>query len=180
MGQPHPQTPRRKTSEFGLLRQVQRDCFPDDLPPSSLRLSQQVFFSSGMDCLGPYLIKIGRCTEKRWGIVFKCLTTHAVHLDLLANIDTDTFLMALHRFIARRGKPHELLSDQGTNFRGGSSELHEAFKALTPKSQAQLADQQITFKFNPPKCPTFWRLLRTRYPVRQIRPTHHPGTSDSH
>ena len=126
-----------------------------DLPPSSLRLSKPTFYSTGMDCFGPYLIKIGRRTEKRWGIVFKCLTTHAVHLDLLANMDTDAFLMALRRFIARRGKPHELLSDQGTNFRGGNSELQDAFKALTPELQAQLAGQQISFKFNPPNAPHF-------------------------
>ncbi|XP_022519806.2 uncharacterized protein LOC111190345 [Astyanax mexicanus] len=126
-----------------------------DLPPSSLRLNQPVFWSTGVDCFGPYIIKIGRRTEKRWGIVFKCLTTHAVHLDLLTSMDTDAFLMALRRFIARRGKPHELLADQGTNFKGGSSELQEAFKALTPELQAQLASQQIDFKFNPPHAPHF-------------------------
>ncbi|KAE8289497.1 hypothetical protein D5F01_LYC11199 [Larimichthys crocea] len=126
-----------------------------DLPPSSLRLNHPAFYSSGVDCFGPYLIKIGRRTEKRWGIVFKCLTTHAVHLDLLASMDTDSFLMGLRRFIARRGKPYELLSDQGTNFKGGSSELKEAFNSLTPSLQSQLASQQIHFQFNPPHAPHF-------------------------
>lgn len=43
-------------------------------------------------------------------------------------MDTDSFLMALRRFIARRGTPAELFSDQGTNFRGEvERELHEAF-----------------------------------------------------
>lgn len=126
-----------------------------DLPSSSLRLRQPAFYSTGMDCFGPYLIKIGRRTEKRWGIVFKCLTMHAIHLDLLASMDTDAFLMALRRFISRRGKPHEIISDQGTNFKGGSSELQEAFKALTPQLQVALAGQQIDFKFNPPNSPHF-------------------------
>ncbi|KAM9744816.1 uncharacterized protein ACNS7B_009326 isoform 1-T1 [Menidia menidia] len=126
-----------------------------DLPPSSVRLHKPAFYSTGMDCFGPYLIKIGRRTEKRWGIVFKCLTIHAVHLDLLTSVDTDAFLMALRRFIARRGKPHELLSDQGTNFRGGNSELQETFKGLSPELQSQLATQQIDFKFNPPHAPHF-------------------------
>ena len=117
-----------------------------DLPPSSLHLHQPDFHSTGMDCFGPYL-KIGQCTEKRWGIVFKCLTIHAVHLDLLTSMDTDAFLMVLRRFIARRGKPHELLSDQGTNFRGGNSELQEAFEVLSPDLQSHLASQQIDFKF---------------------------------
>ncbi|XP_026029422.1 uncharacterized protein LOC113025652 [Astatotilapia calliptera] len=126
-----------------------------DLPLSSLRLHRPAFYSTGVDCFGPYLVKMGRRTEKRWGIIFKCLTTHAVYLDLLASMDTDSFLMGLRRFISRRGKPFELLSDQGTNFRGGSSELQEAFNALGPALKSQLASQQIHFRFNPPQAPHF-------------------------
>ncbi|KAJ8348857.1 hypothetical protein SKAU_G00274460 [Synaphobranchus kaupii] len=46
--------------------------------------------------------------------------------------------MALRRFIARRGKPHELLSDQGTNFKGGERELSEAVAALQPTLQEEV------------------------------------------
>lgn len=63
--------------------------------------------------------------------------------------------MSLRRFIARRGKPFELLSDQGTNFKGGSKELHEAFNALEPSLREQLAAEQIRFRFNPPNAPHF-------------------------
>lgn len=108
-----------------------------------------------MDCFGPFLVKIGRRTEKRWGIVYKCLTTRAVHLDLLANMDTDSFLMSLRRFVARRGKPYEIISDQGSNFKGGSSELQEAFSALEPELKCQLATHQILFRLNPPNAPHF-------------------------
>ncbi|KAL1269203.1 hypothetical protein QQF64_031492 [Cirrhinus molitorella] len=121
-----------------------------DLPPSRLRFLQPTFYSTGVDCFGPYLIKIGRRHEKRWGIIFKCLTTRAVYLDLLHHMDTDSFLMALRRFISRRGKPFEIISDQGTNFRGGERALQEDFAALHPSLQEQLAGLQISFKFNPP------------------------------
>lgn len=70
-------------------------------------------------------------------------------------MDADSFLMSLRRFIARRGKPFELLSDQGTNFKGGSKELHEAFKAMEPALREQLAAEQIRFRFNPPNAPHF-------------------------
>ncbi|KAE8292497.1 hypothetical protein D5F01_LYC09867 [Larimichthys crocea] len=126
-----------------------------DLPPARLRLFKPAFFSTGVDCFGPYSIKIGRRSEKHWGILFKCMTTRAVHVDILSSIDTDAFLMALRRFIARRGKPFELLSDQGTNFKGGDRELQEAFAALQPDLQEQLAPQQIHWKFNPPSAPHF-------------------------
>ncbi len=126
-----------------------------DLPQARLQLFKPAFFSTGMDCFGPFTVKVGRRNEKRWGILFKCLTTRAVHIDLLHSLDTDSFLMALRRFISRRGKPSELLSDQGTNFKGGERELQEAFKALNPSLQAQLAKEQIQFKFNPPSSPHF-------------------------
>ncbi|KAK7880770.1 hypothetical protein WMY93_032583 [Mugilogobius chulae] len=126
-----------------------------DLPPSRLRLFKPAFYSTGVDCFGPMLVKVGRRTEKRWGILYKCLTTRAIHLDLLPNMDADSFLMSLRRFIARRGKPYELLSDQGTNFKGGSRELREAFLALEPTVKEQLSSQQIRFQFNPPNAPHF-------------------------
>lgn len=126
-----------------------------DLPPARQRTFQPAFYSTGIDCFGPYIIKVGRRNEKRWGILFKCMTTRAVHVDLLTSIDTDAFLMALRRFIARRGRPHELLCDQGTNFRGGERELWQSFTALQPKLQDQLASQQIRFAFNPPGSPHF-------------------------
>lgn len=126
-----------------------------DLPAARLRLFKPAFYSTGMDCFGPFEVKVGRRREKRWGIIFKCLTTRAVHLDLLTAIDTDAFLMALRRFIARRGTPAELFSDQGTNFKGGERELREAFTRMSPSLQALLAPQKIAFRFNPPAAPHF-------------------------
>lgn len=87
-----------------------------DLPPPRLRLYKPAFFSAGMDCFGPFVVKWGRRTEKRWGLLFKCLTTCAVHIEVLTSMESDSFLMALRRFIGRRGQPAELYSDQGTNF----------------------------------------------------------------
>ncbi|XP_026101675.1 uncharacterized protein LOC113073009 [Carassius auratus] len=83
------------------------------------------------------------------------MTTSCVHLDLLESIDTDAFLMSLRRFIARRGKPFEILADRGTNFRGGAAELQASFAALEVPLQEQLARQQIKFRFNPPGSPHF-------------------------
>ncbi|CAI5683933.1 unnamed protein product [Oreochromis niloticus] len=150
------------------VRRYQRDCrqcqawranpsIPKmaDLPPARLRLYKPPFYSTGVDCFGPFTVKIGRRTEKRWGIVFKCMTTRCVHLDLLESLDTDSFLMSLRRFIARRGKPFELLCDNGTNFVGGARELHEAFETMAPQLKERLAEQQIAFRFNPPSAPHF-------------------------
>lgn len=126
-----------------------------DLPAARLRLYKPAFYSTGMDCFGPFEVKVGRRIEKRWGIIFKCLTIRAVHLDVLNTIDADAFLMALRRFVARRGTPAELFSDQGTNFRGGERELHETFLKIAPELQQLLAPQRISIRFNPPCTPHF-------------------------
>ena len=126
-----------------------------DLPAARQRVFKPAFYSSGADCFGPYTIKIGRRNEKRWGSLFKCMTTRAVYIDLLCSLDSDSFLMALRRFISRRGRPHEILCDQGTNLRGGDRELQESFRALQSELQEHLASQRIRFLFNPPGAPHF-------------------------
>ncbi len=126
-----------------------------DLPLTRQRYFKPAFYSTGMDCFGPFVIKIGRRNEKRWGVVFKCMTIRAVHLDILHSIDSDSFLMALRRFITRRGKPYELLCDQGTNFKGGERELSESFAAMQDGLQSHLTSQQIKFVYNPPGAPHF-------------------------
>ena len=126
-----------------------------DLPPARLRLFKPPFWSTGIDCFGPFTVKIGRRTEKRWGIIFKCLTTRCIHLELLDSMDADTFLMAFRRFVSCRGKPFELLSDCGTNFKAGEAELRNAFQAMAPDLKQKLARSQVHFQFNPPSAPHF-------------------------
>ncbi|XP_038053740.1 uncharacterized protein LOC119726178 [Patiria miniata] len=141
------------------IRKHQRQCFEcqkwraspqvpkmGDLPPARLRLFKPPFYSTGVDCFGPMTCKIGRRSEKRWGIIFKCMTTRAIHLDLLDSLDTDAFLMAFRRFISRRGKPFEILCDCGTNFKGGDNELRDAFAAMDPILQQELAKHQVKFE----------------------------------
>ena len=72
-----------------------------DFPPARLRFLRPPFWSTGMDGLGPFIARVGRRTEKRWDIFFKCLTTRCIHLELLNSMDADTFLMAFRRFVSR-------------------------------------------------------------------------------
>ncbi len=126
-----------------------------DLPVARLRLYKPPFYSTGVDCFGLFQVKIGRCSEKRWGIIFKCFTTRVVHLDLIHNMNADSFLISLRRFIAHRGNPAELYSDQGTNFKAGQKELLDSFYNMSSDLQRLLAKQKIAFHFNPPAAPHF-------------------------
>lgn len=122
------------------------------LPPAHLRLLKPPFFSVRVNCFGPYVIKFGRCCEKWWGGIFKCLTTQCVHLNLL---NADAFLLVLRQFVAQRGTPFNILSDQGTNFRGADIELRESFTEMEPQLQEELTEKQIKFCLNPPVVPHF-------------------------
>ena len=72
----------------------------------------------GVDYFGPFTVKIGRKKEKRWCCLFTCLTVRAVHIEIVPKPDTDSFLNANMRIIARRGKPVKMISNNGANFAG--------------------------------------------------------------
>ena len=56
------------------------------------------------------------------------MSTRACHLELVDDLSTDHFIMALKRFIARRGRPQSIHSDNGTNFVGANNELRKCIK----------------------------------------------------
>lgn len=88
-----------------------------DLPEECLSLTAP-FHYTGMDVFSPFYIKEGQKTLKRYGLIFTCLASPAVHLETLNSKETDSFIGALPCFISRQGKVCELRSDQGINFVG--------------------------------------------------------------
>jgi len=79
---------------------------------------------------GPFHIKEGRKTHKRFVSLFTCLSSRAIHLESTISMDTDSFIQALRRFIARRGTVRQILSDNGTNFVGTANEFKKAFRSM--------------------------------------------------
>ena len=100
------------------------------LPKERLALCEPPFTNTDVDYFGPMNVKRGRVTEKRWGCIFTCLTTRAVHLELAGGLTTDSFIMALRRFRGRRGDQKTIRSDNGTNFVGTNRELAESLALL--------------------------------------------------
>ena len=136
-----------------------------DLPEERL-VASTVFSNVGVDYFGPFTVKIGRRNEKRWCCLFTCLTVRAVHIEIVTKLDTDCCLNAIMRFIARRGKPVKMISDNGTNFIGAEKELAEYTAAWNKRQiEEHLIQQGIRWKFNPPAAPHFegvWeRLVRS-------------------
>ncbi|XP_047497811.1 uncharacterized protein LOC125044893 [Penaeus chinensis] len=94
-----------------------------DLPVERVTPWGPPFYHNGVDCFGPFYVVCKRHAEKRFGCVFPCFSTRAVHFEHLKSLDASTFLSALMCVISHRGTQMEIYSDRGTNFLRAEREL---------------------------------------------------------
>ena len=116
------------------------------------------FFATGVDFFGPFITTRGRskCNEKRYGVVFSCLASRAVHFEMSYSLTTDSFINCLRRFVSRRGQTKEIYCDNGTNLVGGSREIRESLNNLSPERiEKHLARSEISWHFSPPLASNF-------------------------
>ncbi|XP_067205335.1 uncharacterized protein [Linepithema humile] len=149
------------------------------LPPERLTPARP-FLHSGVDYAGPLHLKNwkGRNsrTYKAWIALFVCLSTSAVHLELVTDCSSDAFIAAYKRFTSRRGICVTLISDCGTNLKGADFELQNLFSAFSKElSQlaSLLANDGTQWKFNPPSAPHFggkWEagVKSVKYHLRRV------------
>ena len=77
--------------------------------------------------------------------------TRHVHIEVTHSLDTSSFLNALRRFIARRGNPLKVRSDNGTNFVSGEKEIRLAIKKWNHQQINEfLLQRDVQWIFNPP------------------------------
>ncbi|XP_064630374.1 uncharacterized protein LOC135489117 [Lineus longissimus] len=100
-----------------------------DLPKDRLDASPP-FTYCGIDVFGPFEVTERRKTIKRYGLLFTCMASRAIHIELLDDMTTDVFLNALRCFVALRGKVRLIRCDRGSNFVGARQELKEAMKEI--------------------------------------------------
>lgn len=120
------------------------------------------FINTGVDYAGPFKLRDrngrGFKVYKAYISLFICLSTKAVHLELVTDLTSDAFLAALKRFAARRGKPRNLYSDNGSNFIGSNNRLRELGKFLLGNTDQLVnsgACQDISWHFIPAYSPHF-------------------------
>ncbi|XP_045541545.1 uncharacterized protein LOC123723049 [Papilio machaon] len=163
------------------LREVERSCMlckvrkatprstvTGDLPTERLGAYARPFTYMGVDYFGPLIVTIGRRREKRWVALFTCLTTRAIHLELVYSLTADSAIMALRRMAARRGWPRVVYSDNGTNFRGASKEIYQATADWEPALRGFALTRRFDWKFIAPGAPNqggAWERL-----VRSVKP----------
>ncbi len=153
-----------------LVKDISKHCIPcqkhyakttdqmmGQLPPCRAAV-KPAFTTTGADFAGPFNLRKGNTRKPVWihGYVclFVCLSTRSVHLEVVMDLSTEAFLATLRRFIARRGRPHTLMTDNGTNFVGARRELESVYRMLKSCSGGEslsqfLTDNRIIWKHSP-------------------------------
>ena len=126
-----------------------------DLPVERLAPFTPPFYFTACDYFGPIVVKVGRNkTTKHYGVIFTCLNTRAVHLEVAVDCSTMEFLQVLRRFFAIRGHPKLIQSDNGTQFIGAARQLREMVTGWKKDELKEFcAERQVTWKFITPLAP---------------------------
>lgn len=150
-----------------------------DLPTQRVNPPQRAFMCTGVDYTGAIELKSskyrGNTTYKGYIAVFICMATKAIHLEAVTGMTTELFLMAMHRFIGRRGLPKDMNSDNGTNFIGAEKILgfNSFVEAINHDVVPKLAMKGIQWHFTPPHSPNFGGLWEanvksTKYHLKRV------------
>ena len=91
---------------------------------------------------------------KRYGCLYSCLSSRAIHNESTNSLPTDAFIQALQRFVSRRGNVWVTRTDNNTNSVGASAELNKTFSEMNynkiNKFMLEHDGQCIQWKRNPP------------------------------
>ncbi|CAG4951440.1 unnamed protein product [Parnassius apollo] len=158
---------RNRVHRFiACFRARPKSSFPEMAELRSCRVIQSVkpFTHTGSDFAGPFKVTLTRGrgirSTKAYVCIFVCLTTRAVHIELVGDQSTAGFMGAFKRFLSRRGPVSKLYSDNGTNYVGAKlilSELHEllASKYYNSEFAHILAENRIEWSLNVPTASHF-------------------------
>lgn len=132
-----------------------------DLPRDRVT-PQRPFLVSGVDFAGPFNLKDGKCRNrtivKGYMCLFICFVTKAIHVELVGDLTTKSFLNCLKRFVSRRGLCARIYSDNATNFIGAKNEICKLSKFFGELQQDNsfrnfCLESRIDWQFIPPRSP---------------------------
>ena len=117
-----------------------------NLPAVRLAPYTPLFYMTACDYFGPYKVKISRNkTAKHYG---------AVYLEMAVDLSTIEFLQVLRRFLAIRGRPAIILSDNGSQFVGAKKELRQMVGDINQDEVKEFCGEKgMQWKFITPGAP---------------------------
>ncbi|XP_022233727.2 uncharacterized protein LOC111081881 isoform X1 [Drosophila obscura] len=124
------------------------------LPKCRIEPTERAFLKVGVDYFGPIEITVNRSHVKRYGVIFTCMASRAVHLEVAEDLSCNAFMHLFRQFGCRRGFPIEMYSDNGTNFKRASKEIQEVITDWPKDELLQfLTTKNCSWFFNPPLSP---------------------------
>lgn len=155
---------RERCSECRLEDKKRLTQLMGKVPLVSLRPAP-VFNSVQLDLFGPWNARgeiQKRTTGKVWGVLFVCLASRAVHIEIVAGYSTEDFLMGFRRFGSLRGYPKHIYSDPGSQLVGADRELREAWRKMVfPLIQGDSVSKGTDWKFSPADSPHYQGLTES-------------------
>lgn len=127
------------------------------LPAARTKIAQKPFTYTGTDLCGPFHYKAMRArgvvTSKGYVVIFVCLVTKAIHIELVSDMTAEAFVAAFRRLIGRRGHVRHLYCDNRGNFTKGNTilklESEKAIEKFNIKIVQELSVIRTKFHFNP-------------------------------
>ena len=111
------------------------------------------FTAVGVDLMGPINVKQGRSLVKRFVVLFVCMASRVVHIEIVQSSKTGALIQTFQKFVSRRGKPKQMLSDNGINFKGADLELNQGMKTWNDYCFQKTINQAgIEWNYNIPRC----------------------------
>ena len=87
-------------------------------------MRNQHLHAMGWTCFVHFLWRDCRKEVKRYGPLYTCLSSSAIHIEVVSSLSTDSFIMSLRRFEGRKGNIEMTRSDNGSNLAGGINRIH--------------------------------------------------------
>ncbi|XP_050305599.1 uncharacterized protein LOC126742837 [Anthonomus grandis grandis] len=151
----------RKCLTYFRFKPQQTKPIMGDLPRNRL-IPGKVFDVVGVDYMGPLNFKDKRGRGARllkcYVSVSVCFITKVIHLEIVSDLSSEAFILALRRFVSHRGKPGHIYSDNGTNFKGANRELNALGEYLINEKchiEQLYLNEQIQWHFIPVNSPHF-------------------------
>ena len=134
-----------------VCRRIHGNPFPSPRSPSlpGFRVQESPPFSyTGVDFAGPLYVKSGE--GKVWICLYTCCSSRAVHLEVVSDLTAEAFIRCFRRFVARRGIPRRIISDNGT-FKAATKTISKIVK--DPVVHGFLTDRRVQWTFNLERAP---------------------------
>lgn len=126
------------------VKPKETETYMGDLPACRVNPSFLPYTKTWLDYGGPFLIKSGTTRSakmiKSWICLFICPDTKAIHIELVTDLTSASFIAALKRFVSRHGYCAEILSDNATTYIGARNQLQELRQLYNNENQGRIEE----------------------------------------